>query len=250
MILRQDVVGDLNRVTHGNTQPDKYGFNQCLVDFASARRICGLLNGFGGDDPDQRTPLSQYQRILWDQHRLFSGTGGQSDAGEHAGLKQRLTVFDLVLQANLDAKCPRSFIRLWNDRDHFPGPAGLRQGGNLDTGGRSDTHEADVVLQNVRFDVDLKTGTLRAPASHPTHLDRGRQSSDDHLWHPHADIVIVRKSPFYEFRGLGGAVLRKLPATAYPMGWTADGKTLVVNRAAGDNRCWLELWRARDGRGS
>ena len=98
------------------------------------------------------------------------GAGRQGHAGEHAGLEQGLAVINLVLQANLDAKGPRSFVGLRNDRDHFTGPSRFRQGGNFDPGRSPDVHEADVVFQDVCLDIDfVQEDNLRDrfPLLHP-----------------------------------------------------------------------------------
>lgn len=102
----------------------------------------------------------------------------------------------------------------------------------------------------VRFEVDLERGVLREPPGHAKHLERSSTRSDG-IWHPHADVVAQWRSPFWQLCELGGAPILHLPANAYPVAWTADGRGLLVNRyAGGENRVFVELWRARESGGS
>ncbi len=63
-------------------------------------------------------------------------------------------------------------------------------------------------------------------------------------WHPHAEVVATgpldRAQP--ELRGAEGETVRALPRDARPLGWTPDGRGLLVHRVRGQGG-GLELWR-------
>lgn len=64
------------------------------------------------------------------------------------------------------------------------------------------------------------------------------------VWHPRADLAATgpldRGQP--ELRAADGETVRALPRDARPLGWTPDGRGLLVHRARGPGGA-LELWR-------
>lgn len=67
-------------------------------------------------------------------------------------------------------------------------------------------------------------------------------------WHPFADLAATgpldRGQP--ELRGAEGHTVRVLPRDVRPLGWTPDGRGLLVHRERGPGGA-LELWRAGGG---
>lgn len=66
-------------------------------------------------------------------------------------------------------------------------------------------------------------------------------------WHPFADVAMLesleKNQP--ELRGADGEVLHALPRDVRPLGWTPDGRGLLVLRRRGALGA-LELWRVRE----
>lgn len=100
----------------------------------------------------------------------------------------------------------------------------------------------------VRFDVDLEAGRLLA---RPDGLDRllreSARNDESALWHPHADLAVVRRgSAFFEVRSTDGSLARSLPANTSPQRWTDRGRALVTMRSAGGalGQSWIEVWRS------
>ncbi len=99
----------------------------------------------------------------------------------------------------------------------------------------------------VRFSIDLQSGALLEKPERVERLALS-QTADDRpgevLWHPHADLVLQRRrGGTFELRTLAGMTIFRLPQASAPQAWTKDGRALLVLRAAGEGRAWLELWR-------
>ncbi|MCO5169290.1 MAG: hypothetical protein M9894_23345 [Planctomycetes bacterium] len=84
--------------------------------------------------------------------------------------------------------------------------------------------------------VPLEGGEARRPSS--------RSGGGAGAWHPRADLAATgpldRGQP--ELRAADGETVRALPRDARPLGWTPDGRGLLVHRARGPGGA-LELWR-------
>lgn len=66
------------------------------------------------------------------------------------------------------------------------------------------------------------------------------------VWHPAADLVAAEalERGLPELRAADGATVRLLPRDARPLGWSPDGRTLLVLRRQGEAMAVLEAWRA------
>ncbi len=66
------------------------------------------------------------------------------------------------------------------------------------------------------------------------------------FWHPTADLVAAEglERGLPELRAADGATVKLLPRDARPLGWSPDGRTLLVRRHHGESMAVLEAWRA------
>lgn len=66
------------------------------------------------------------------------------------------------------------------------------------------------------------------------------------VWHPFADLLAAEglERGLPELRAADGATIKLLPRDARPLGWSPDGRTLLVLRRHGESMAVLEAWRA------
>jgi hypothetical protein len=81
--------------------------------------------------------------------------------------------------------------------------------------------------------------TLRSPAPPPA--APANADGEAGLWHPECDLYAGQGAGI---RGADGRLARRLPRDASPVGWTRDGRGLLVVRRLGPVGGRLEVWRA------